>query len=729
MTTMTPASAPHADAAQAPDAALDPITFEVVRHKLQAITEEQAITLKSVSGSPVVTDATDFNNGIYLPDGAIVTMGPQVLFHTGTMSAVIASIVAESSENPGIRDGDMFILNDPYRGAVHQPDVSIVAPIFHEGRHIAWAGSCAHQLDVGGMNFGSWSLKATEIQQEAMLLPGVKIVEGGEIRQDIWRMIMGMTRLPMVLGLDLKAMIAANNVATSRLGSVMDRYGAAVVERVMHAELDASEQQLRRRLRALPDGIYRAADFLEHDGHSDELYEVRVAVEKRGDGLTFDLTGSSPQAPGFINCTRSGLVGALFTALLPILAPDIRWNQGLQRPVQVKAPDGLICNATWPAPVSSGTVSAIWVATNVAAAALSRLVACAPDTAREATATTKGSMTVLTMAGADRDGSPFGTFLLDSTAGGGGAYADHDGLDGSGDFCVPRPSIANVESNEAGGPYLYLYRRLLPDTGGAGRRRGGVTVGLALTPHDVPALQAMVIGHGVEVPNSAGLFGGLEGSLNANRLRRDDGRSPVGRVVDPGTLGAGGAEVRDLGPKPGFFELRAGDVFAYSFQGGGGYGDPLDRDPAAVAADVGAGRVSAPAAAELYGVVLRDGVVDGAGTQERRADARRARLGDEPARAVDVERPAPEGLRIGDHLVIGSDGSVSCRCGERLGGRVDWKRGLRRRLVAPREHGLADTLHPELELREHLCPGCGTLVESEVARIGTADLVPIELAG
>jgi N-methylhydantoinase B len=487
----------------------DPITFEVIRHKLQAITEEQAITLKSVSGSPVVTDATDFNNGIYLADGSIVTMGPQVLFHTGTMSSVIRSIIADYAEHPGIHEGDMFILNDPYKGAVHQPDVSIVAPIFHGGRHVAWAGSCAHQLDVGGMNFGSWSFRATEVQQEAMLLPGVKIVEAGEIRHDVWQMIMGMTRLPMVLGLDLKAMIAANYVAAKRLREVMDRYGVDTVESVMAAEIDASEQQLRSRLRELPDGIYRAVDYLEHDGHTDALYEIRVAVQKHGDELSFDLAGSSPQAPGFINCTRSGLVGALFTALLPILAPDIRWNEGLLRPVTVHAPDGTICNASWPAPVSSGTVSAVWVATNVAAMALSRMVACAPHTAGEAAAVTKGSMTVLTLDGSDRDGSPFGTFLLDSTAGGGGAYADHDGLSASGDYCVPRPSIANVESNEASGPYLYLYRRLVPDTGGAGRHRGGATVGLALTPHDVPELRGMLIGHGVEVPNSAGLFGGL----------------------------------------------------------------------------------------------------------------------------------------------------------------------------------------------------------------------------
>ncbi len=266
-------------------ASIDPITFEVIRHKLQAITEEQAITLKSISGSPVVTDATDFNNGLYLGDGSIVTMGPQVIFHTGTMSTVIRSIIENFEANPGIRAGDMFILNDPYRGAIHQPDVSIVAPIFAGGRRIAWAGSCAHQLDTGGMAFGSWAYSATDVQQEAMLLPGVKLVENGEVREDIWQMIMGMSRLPEVIGLDFKGMIAANNVAIQRLNQLFDRYGVDTVEGVMNAEIDASEERMRARLSALPDGVYRARDYIDHDGLANRLYRVCLAVEKKGDEL------------------------------------------------------------------------------------------------------------------------------------------------------------------------------------------------------------------------------------------------------------------------------------------------------------------------------------------------------------------------------------------------------------------------------------------------------------
>ena len=399
---------------------IDPITFEVIRHKLEATTEEQAITLKNVSGSPVVTEATDFNVGIYLADGAIVNMGPQVIFHAGTMSTVIYSIIEHFSDNPGINEGDMFILNDPYRGAIHQPDVSIVMPIFHEGRRIAWTGSCAHELDTGGMTFGSWAFGATDVQQEAMLLPGVKIVEQGVLREDIWQMIMGMTRLPHVVGLDFKAMIAANNVAARRFHQLMERYGVETVDQVMRTEIDTSERLLRERLKLIPDGIYRARDFLDHDGHANRLYQIEVAAIKQGDTLTLDMSESSPQAPGFINCTRSGLRGALFTGILPILACDIRWNEGVLKPVAIKVPEANICNARWPTPVSGATVSTAWVAQNVAVAAISRMVAAVPELVREGQAVTKGQFSVLTMAGADRDGGPFGMLLMDAMAGGGG---------------------------------------------------------------------------------------------------------------------------------------------------------------------------------------------------------------------------------------------------------------------------------------------------------------------
>lgn len=706
---------------------VDPITFEVVRNRLSAITEEQAITLKAVSGSPVVTDATDFNVGTYLADGEIVTMGPQVLFHSGSMASVVRNIVADRSVDPGIREGDMFILNNPYKGALHQQDVSIVAPVFYRGERVAWVGACAHQIDMGGMNFGSWGIGAHTVHQEAVLMSGVRIVEGGEIRTDIWDMLLGMTRMPLAVGLDLKAMIAANNVASRRLVELFDRYGLAEVQRVMELEIEHSEEQLRETLRALPDGVYRGQDFLEHDGHTDALYEFRLEVRKTGDRLVFDFTGTSDQAPGFINCSWSGMLAGVFTALLPTLAPTLRWNEGLLRVIEIEAPEGIVCNASFPAPVSGATISATWVVTNVALQALSRLAATSPATLADATAVTKGSMSAFVINGVGRDGAPYGNFLLDSTAGGGGAYADHDGLDGSGDFCVPRPAITNVESHEATGPILFLYRNLLSDTGGPGRHRGGVTVGLAITPHDVDHLNGMIVGHGVEVPNSLGLFGGLEASCNRNAKLHADGASPVGRISGAHDLASWGGRTEQFDAKPGFFGIDAGDVIAYSFQGGGGWGDPIDRDPAAVADDVRDGFVSVESAREIYGVVLaEDGAVEVDATAERRREIRQSRVAGAVDEPVDEQLPAGAVALTPDVHQVGSE--VRTRAGAVLGTPTDWVSGTVRRVVDPAAHGPYLRLHDELELREYLCPLSGRLLWSAVARRGAPDLVPVELA-
>ncbi|QEX19480.1 methylhydantoinase [Hypericibacter terrae] len=697
-------------------ARIDPITFEVIRHKLQAITEEQAITLKRVSGSPVVTEATDFNNGLYLADGSIVTMGPQVIFHTGTMSTVIRNIIKDFEPRGEIREGDMFILNDPYRGAIHQPDVSIVAPFFYKGRHCGWAGSCAHQLDVGGMSFGSWAYRATEVQQEAMLLTGLKLIDGGKLRDDLWQMIMSMTRLPNYLGLDLKGMIAANHVAIQRLTELFDRYGMETVDSVMNAEIDASERRMRERLRKIPDGIYRARDYIDHDGHTNALYRVCLAIHKKGDTLEFDLEGTSEQAPGFINCTWSGMKGALLTGLLPILAPDIRWNEGVLRPVTIHAPEGTLCNARWPAPVSGATVCAVWIVMNVAVAALSRMVSCAPDMVREAQAVTKGQMSVLTLAGLNRNGEAYGTLLLDSMAGGGGASIDKDGLDGSGDYDVPRPAIANVEANEAMGPILYLFRSFLPDTAGPGRMRGGGSTGLALVAHDVEGLDAMVIGHGVEVPNSTGLYGGLPGSCAYHLIKRSN--QSVGALIDRywnAELVMADSGVEDLGAKPGGFRIGQGDVFCYTFQGGGGYGDPLLREPSRVAQDIRDGHVSTESAANLYGVVAKgkSAEIDRAATEARRDAIRRERL-----RGKKPKTAAPGARNDGSaEMRIGEDRHFHCACGADLGPvSEDWKPKASMRKVPPSACGPHVRTHRELELREFSCPDCATLLELEVCR-------------
>ncbi len=703
---------------------VDPVTFEVIRHRLQSITDEQAIALKSVSGSPIVTEATDFCCGLYLADGSIATMGRQVLFHAGTTSQVIKGVVRKCSEDPGINDGDMFIVNNPYDGAVHPPDVSIVCPIFYDGELVAWAGCAAHELDVGGMVFGSWCTKATEIQQECMIIPPVKLVDRGKIRRDIWEMILSMSRLPFMIGLDFKAMIAANNVATRRLKGMIQHYGLQTVQAVMNGLIELSEKKFRTRLSELPDGTFHAVDFVDHDGHANRIYKIELAITKEGDSITYDFSNTSKQAPGFINCTKSGMVGGLFTGTLPMLAYDIPQNEGVLKTINIVAPEGIVNNAKWPAPVSSGTCATVWVTKNVTTKALAQLLGCCDKYYNEAQAVTAGSFAVLNLAGLNQYGEPFGTMLLDPLLGGAGAYPYKDGLDGHGVFDIPLPSIANVETNENFAPILYLYRRLVLDTGGPGKYRGGRTGGLAFTLHDTETLGALLTTHGVESPNSAGVFGGLPGSCNINLLfKHTDLLEKFGRGELPSTSEEFSGEVIDLGAKPGEFKLNRGDIFEYTWQGGGGCGDPLDRDPERVARDVRQGAVSPKCAEAIYGLMLGASPVevDLARTQLLRQRLKDERLG-AATRPANVSRLASGRrlLRMGEYLeVVAVDNrlAVRCKCGCDLGDtNKNWKVRAAVLRVKADAAGPRRKLHEDLEMMEFLCPLCGTLLSVDIKK-------------
>lgn len=704
---------------------VDPVTFEVVRHKLSAINEEQALTIRSISGSSIVTDIADFNTGIFGPDGEVVSMGWHVGFKSGCMSGIIRGLIERYSDSPGIAEGDMFVLNDPYYGALHQQDVAVITPIFHEGARVGWTGSDCHEIDVGGISFGGFHLGVHEIQQEGLLLPGLKLVEGGRIRQDVWDTIMGMVRLPTMVALDLKAMIAANRMASRRMVELIERYGRDTVAEVMRMEIEASGRRFRKRLRALPDGDFRAVDFLEHDGNRNELFKIALRLEKRGDRLAVDLAGTSPQADGSVNCAYNGLRGAILSGIMPILAPDIRWNEGIFSAVEIVAPEGSLVNARRPAPVSGATIGAMFLANQAMQAAASRLAACLAETAPNACSLGKGGVVGIAVRGRNRDGTPFGDAIGDLLAGGGGAYVDHDGLDPGADFNIPLPVIGNVERYESSAPYLMLFRRLVADSGGPGRTRGGVGIEYAVTPHDTDALHVPIVGTGMGVP-VPGLMGGYEGC--SNRLRYVDRRGeegwPVGRVIGMGSLDKAGGEVHELGPKTTGFAMAPGDVIACACQGGGGYGDPLDRDPERVRLDVAHGLVSAEGARRYYGVVLDGASVDRAATARRRHAIREARVGGSLVEDGPYEGQAHPlgGLRLAD------DGCILCRCGRSLSGPAgDWKHGALERTVVPLEHGPHVIVREELEIREHVCPSCGTLLESEVARVGEPDLVTFGL--
>jgi N-methylhydantoinase B len=696
---------------------IDPIRYEIIRNRLLAVTEEMRIALQSVSGSPTVTEASDFFTGLYLPDGEFATMGFQVAHEAPPVGALIRHI---NGHRRPPRAGDMYIGNDPYVGALHQNDVQMTGPIFDGDRLVAWAGVMAHETDVGGMNFASWCPTATEVYQEGLRIPAVKLVDQGELRDDVLEMIVSASRLPAALGLDIRAFIATLNVATERLHSLFARYGSDVVADVMRRMIATTERQTRERLAELPDGQVHVRDFLEHDGHANRLYAVDLVATKAGEELTLDFSGSSPQAPGFINATRAGLRGGVTGALIPTLGFGLAWNEGLLRPIDIVSPDGLVCTAVHPAPVGSATVETIWTVTNVVQRALNLLLACSPEHADRAQAVSSGTMATFNLGGVNQFGERFGLHSLDPLGGGSGAFACQDGIDAGGPVAVPVPAIADVESNEQVSPLLYLYRRLRPDTAGAGARRGGHSAEMGLTLRGVPGATALVMTHGAEVPNSVGLFGGWPGSTVRQRFAARDGRTDTELVRDH--LDGGEPSWRELGPKPGEIPMRPGDFFAVSWQGGGGWGDPLSRVAEDVAADVARGVMTTEHAAQVYGVVVENGAVDADGTRERRLAIRTERLGAPPS--AEPDRDAP-GRALGPALrLVQEDGTVEVRStgGAVLSrGSTRWRAGALRRRVDPGAHHIR--LHEDLAMTAHYCPLSGELLSVDVHR---RDEEPVE---
>ena len=688
---------------------VSPVVFEVVRNRFVAVTEEMRIALQSVSGSPTVTEASDFFTGIFLPEGSVVSMGFQVALQAPVSGAVIRHILGK--RNVAVRDGDMFVGNDPFIGALHQNDVQMIGPIFAGDTLIAWAGVQAHQTDVGGMDFASWCPKAKNVYQEGMRIPCVKLVDRGELREDVLEMITSASRLPAQLGLDIRAFIATINVARQRIAELVTRYGKETIAVVMQRMIASSEAKMRARLRELPDGDFHACDFLEHDGHQNVLYKIDVRLSKRADRITLDFSGSSPQAPGFINATRAGLAGGVAGAVLPTLAFDAQWNQGALAPIEIIAPDRLVCTALFPAPVGAATVETIWVVANAVSLALNKLLATS-DTYRSRTqGINDGTMATFNLGGINQYGEPFGLHLMDPLAGGSAAFASKDGVDAGGPITSPVSAIADIERNEQASPLFYFYRRLATDTAGAGRKRGGLSGEVALTLGGIEQAEALIMTHGAEVPNSQGLGGGWPGSTVSQRFGRN--------AVENGRIGH--VEWETLGPKPGLKTMTDKDVFAVTWQGGGGVGDPLARDVAEVQRDLDRGAISPEAAVQIYGAVLQGGRIDADSTAASRATLLLARTkGGAPLASKRSHSTGTVIGRIGESLTLRRDergvhvvsptGYILCTDSTR------WRAGALAVKLLELSAAHRITLHSDLAVTTYYCPESGVLLAVDIHR-------------
>jgi len=699
--------------------AVDPVTFEVLWHKLAQLAEEMGITYFRTTGSHIVITGTDASSAIMTPDGEAVAVGPYIVTQANVLPLIVRSVIEQCSEDPGINPGDVFICNDPYAGAIHQQDVATVAPIFHDGELIGWVGTSGHQADNGGIEPGGFAVGAKEVHQEGLRIPPVKLTDAGVVREDILRWIDNQVRDPVVV-LDVRAQLATLNVGVTRMQALCETYGAPAVLGTMRGILDYSEARFSDRLAGLTDGRWSSVQYIDHDGHEPDIYRISCTVTKRGRRLEIDFTGSSANAAGVINSTYAGLHAGVLSAAYVTLAFDLPWNSGVRRCIDLIAAPGTVNNAAYPAPVTMATISAVIVTIDAVWTCLTELLL-QSGIEVEAMANWSGTSLAPTFTGVTRGGEPFSHTEMSHFGGGGGARSYKDGVDTAGIVFNTTPNIPNIESIEQDFPVLYLFRRQLTDSGGPGTHRGGLSGELAIVTHKSTApMETLFAGTGAYMPNAIGVRGGLPGcAVRALRVHGSDVRARLdARRAVPTRLGDIGGDIEFLDPKHPREEFADADVWYHNWQAGGGYGDPLERDPERVLADVLDLAVSRPTAEHAYGVVIgADDRVDAAATARCRERARRERLGGEPAGGAATGTPRPLGGALGTN----DDGEVLCtRCGTVVGS-LDERVELHavRELLLP-----VDAAGPirgqdygdrGFRLRMQVCPGCAVALHADLA--------------
>ena len=717
---------------------IDPITYEVIRHALWHVNEEHGATIQRLSGSPVAMYALDLNPSILTEDGEFVYFGPYMQYMSGVTDTQVKWVLEYRSDNPGIRDGDMFLANDPWVGAAHQQDVMLICPVFWKGELFCWVTNCLHQYDLGGITPSSFCGSAENAFEEGICIPPVKIVEGNTIRRDIEELYLRASRKPEAVALDFRAQLAGNITARNRVLTLIGHYGADVVKGVMKQVIDNAEAAFLRKLKRLPDGVWRERSYVECCRPGDRrTHRVMLTLRKEGSKLVFENEGTAPQ-DGAMNATYSGWRGAIMVALNELLC----WDQyfciaGALRHVEFDPTPGTFNCADFPASVSTAPIQAMEISVYPAYNVISKMIHCDPEMRGDIMCIGGTSQWPATIfRGIDQWGERYGYILVDPIGGAIGAFATGDGISTGGQSRTPICKLPNVEHTEQTFPLLFLYRKEVVDSGGAGRYRGGLSAESCFVPHRTDVITQDTLSSGNAIPTSPGLMGGYPAATNAYKFKR--GTDVLERFAAreiPGDIGdVKGAEVT-LGLRQENFVQEPRDVYSVIWSAAGGFGDPLERDPEKVRADVVDDRcVSIDAAREIYGVVLADGKVDARATRKLRAGKRaanRRKDGDVVRLEGDIVSQLTDNLDL--RREKGGMRLACSRCAADLGlARGNYKDACVRRDADIRESNpnIGDYrryIDERPVFRQFFCPGCGALVENEVARESDPVLHDIEL--
>jgi N-methylhydantoinase B len=571
----------------------DPITFEVVKNALRSVADEMAITVVRTAHSQVIRESMDFSTGLCDASGRLIAQGVGIPVQLGALPDAVQFLLRKYDRD--IHPGDVFILNDPDEGGMHLPDLFVFRPVFRGDFHVGFAACVAHYADIGGRTPGGNAVDSTEIFQEGLQIPIVKLYERGRENRAIFEVLARNVRIPETVLGDLQAQLAATRIGEAGLLRLFERYGNEGFAALIEELLDYTERRVRSELARIAPGVYAFEDYIDNDGFGSGPIPIKVSLTIAGGQVLADFTGTSAQVKSALNATLSFTKSAVYTALRCVMQDDIPGNAGFFRPITVTAPVGTIVNPIRPAPRAARGLTGFRMVETV----LGALHQALPD---RVPAAGEGAATMISFSGHHGDGRPF--VHVEFSAGGWGGRPDRDGVDGT--SCI-EGNISNVpvEEVELNQPLRVEQYGFVPDTGGPGTWRGCISVVRDFRLLADEALLHMRSDRRQFLPY--GLNGGRSGT-------------PSWNILNPGTV------QEEVLPTHVTRLLRRGDVIRHMGAGGGGFGDPLDRDPQDVLADVREGKLSAKYVRENYAVELSgDGTaIDLGRTADLRAERRRS---------------------------------------------------------------------------------------------------------
>jgi len=567
---------------------VDPILLSVFARAFKSITDEMSICLQKTTRSPILCEAKDFVTGLYDAQGNMLEQTENLPILSFSLGPVCKYIVDYFGED--IHPGDVIFHNDVFSMGNQNNDVAVYKPIFYQDRLLAWSACKGHQADIGGAVAGGYNPNATEVWQEALRIPPVKVYEKGKLRKDVWDLIFANIRFDIVAE-DMRAEIGSCVVGDRRMVQLLEKYGVECFENHKHALFDATRKMMEAEIAAIPDGVYHGGATIYYDGKNhDRQYEIRVEITVEGKHIKFDYSRTDPQSSAFVNGTYTSSASATTLTFLQMVNPDIPHNQGMVQPLEIIIPEGTILNAAYPAATTYGN----HLCPPNADAIVRAMEKVIPD---RVTAGWNHLLCSLSTGHDPRKNSKYVDICFMGLKGGSGAMRGVDGYDHIGMIDASGGLLdQDYEMFEQQTPHHLHKHEYLRDSAGCGQWRGGLGVE---TIFEIGAddTQLVVFGDG-DVEPAFGLKGGGSGSLNSIKLLFPKGEQRTTLSLDIIT------------------EIPKGTIYHQLAGGGGGYGDPRKRSAELVAAEVRNGVISVESARDLYGVAVdtEDFAVDPATT-------------------------------------------------------------------------------------------------------------------